>query len=264
MLRHVAWQDAGLLRPALERRGYQVVYVDVLLAGGPNPLAAEADVLIVLGGPNGAYDESAYPRLAHEMQLIEQRLAVGRPMLGICLGAQLIARALGAQVRPMGYPEIGLGRLELTDDGERSLLRGRAESPVLFWHQDTFDLPARAVLLARSELCANQAFAYGANTLGLQFHLELDPARFEEWLVGNAHQLAHLGVDPVRLRSDMRQHADAFSAAGSAFVDDWLDRVEDGLGLLDQPGASPAPGVTRAEQRRPRRLNALRPSVSSS
>jgi GMP synthase (glutamine-hydrolysing) len=233
------WQDAGLFVPALKRRGYEVVYVDAMLAAEIDPRADQAEVLIVLGGPNSAYDEHAFPRLKRELQLIETRIESGRPLLGICLGAQLIARVLGAQVRTMPKPEIGFGSLLLTDDGSESVLRARtAAAPVLFWHQDTFELPPGAVHLARSEQCAIQAFSHGANTLALQFHLEPEPSRFEEWLVGNSHQLAQTGIDPVRLRADMQQYAPSFMEAGETFVSEWLDCAEGRREFLKPPGAA--------------------------
>lgn len=237
VLRHVGWQDAGLLKPALERRGYDVTYVDALMRGDLDPLIEVADILIVLGGPNGAYDEADYPRLATELRWIEERLKRERPLLGICLGAQLMARVLGAHVVTMDEPEIGLGPLFAiatgdgkSPDGQGSALSARADAaPVLHWHQDTFDIPRGAVHLARSAQCENQAFSYGSNALALQFHLEPEPRRFEEWLVGNAHQLARLKIDVRALRADMAVNAQAFRSAGYAFVDAWLDSIEPSL-----------------------------------
>jgi len=234
IVRHVGWQDAGLLKPALEQRGYEVVYVDAMLGDAVDSRAETADVVVVLGGPNGAYDEDAFPLLRSELQLIERRLEAGRPVLGICLGAQLLARVLGSEVKSMAQPEIGIGALALTADGTRSVIRDRAAAaPVLFWHQDTFGIPHGAIHLASSELCANQAFCYDKHTLALQFHLEPEPKRFEEWLVGNAHQLSHLKVDVRTLREDMHRNADAFSRAGRSFVEVWLDCIEQKRSFLN-------------------------------
>ena len=257
IVRHVGWQDAGLLKPALEQRGYEVVYVDAMLGDALDSRADNADVVVVLGGPNGAYDEGAFPLLRSELQLIERRLEAGRPVLGICLGAQLLARVLGSEVKSMAQPEIGLGSLTLTAEGAHSVIRDRAiAAPVLFWHQDTFELPRSAIRLASSQVCTNQAFCYDKHTLALQFHLEPDPKRFEEWLVGNAYQLSHLKVDVRTLREDMRRNADAFSRAGHAFVGTWLDCIEEkrsllhvfaeGTGTAQQPAAMIYSGLSLA------------------
>jgi GMP synthase (glutamine-hydrolysing) len=223
----VGWQDAGVLKPALERRGFGVRYVEALTTDQLNVQVRADDLLIVLGGPNGAYDETHYPRLAQELRLIERWLKDKRPLLGICLGAQLMARVLGAQVRTMDRPEVAVGPLTLTDAGQASALKDRAAAaPVLYWHQDTFDIPHGAVHLARSPRCDSQAFSYQNHALALQFHLEPDPERFEEWLVGNSHQLARAGLDARQLRADMAVNAQAFSNAGHAFVDAWLHSIE--------------------------------------
>jgi GMP synthase-like glutamine amidotransferase len=130
------------------------------------------DLLVCLGGPIGAYEEAAYPFLRDELALIERRLAAARPTLGICLGAQLMARALGARIYPAPAKEIGWGEVRLSEAGQKGPLRHFAGVPVLHWHGDTFDLPKGAELLASTVLCANQAFAFGRYALAFQFHPE--------------------------------------------------------------------------------------------
>lgn len=123
--------------------------------------ADTADVVVLLGGPDGAYDEDAFPSLRSELQLIGRRMESGRPVLCICLGAQLLARVLGSEVKPMAQPEIGIGSLVLTADGAHSVIRDRAAAALVpFWHQDTFGLPHGAIRLASSQLRANQAFCH--------------------------------------------------------------------------------------------------------
>ena len=120
--------------------------------------------------------------------MIEKRIAAGLPTLGICLGAQLIARALGARVYPSGHTEIGWTPLALTDAGRASPVRhlDGAHTSMLHWHGDTFDLPDNATRLASTPACENQAFAWGNHVLGLQCHPEIRTDRFEPWLIGNA------------------------------------------------------------------------------
>ncbi|WP_144630523.1 glutamine amidotransferase [Bordetella genomosp. 13] len=222
-LRHVHFEDLGTLEPLLRERGYDVRYldpaVDTLAAVDP----ASADLLVVLGGPLGALDEAAYPFLAAELHLIERRLASGKPLLGICLGAQLIARLLGAAVSPMELKEIGFGPLTLTAAGRDSPLAPLAGVPVLHWHGDRYALPANATLLASTDRCEQQAYAVGSAVLGLQFHLEADANRIEPWLVGHCCELGQAGVDPRTIREDARRHGAALADAARASITRWLD-----------------------------------------
>lgn len=227
VLRHVPFEDLGLLAPLLQQRGYAVRIHDAgvgALDGHPEP-----DLLVVLGGPIGAFDEAAYPFLTRTLALLRARLTRRKPVLGICLGAQLMARALGASVAPMGHKEIGFAPLALTPDGERSVLAPLANgTPVLHWHGDQFDIPPGAKHLAATSLCPHQAFAVGAHALGLQFHLEADLSRIEQWLVGHACELAAAGVDLQALRSGARAHGAALTRVAAAVFGAWLDGIEDG------------------------------------
>jgi GMP synthase (glutamine-hydrolysing) len=152
VIRHVAFEDLGVLAPVLAARGISARYFEA----GVDDLGAierdAPDLLVVLGGPIGVYDEPLYPFLGGEIALIERRLRASAPTLGICLGAQLIARAAGARVYPGTPKEIGFSPLTLTPDGEASCLGELkpAAYNVLHWHGDTFDLPARVSLRRRS------------------------------------------------------------------------------------------------------------------
>lgn len=225
-LRHLAFEDLGLLEPLLRERGYaRIDYRDAGVDALDAAEAEAADLLVVLGGPIGAEDEALYPVLTEELRLIERRLAAGRPLLGICLGAQLMARALGAAVRPMphGRKEIGFAPLSLSEAGLASPLAPlRAGQPVLHWHGDQFALPAGLPSLAATPLCPHQAFMAGPAALALQFHLEADPHRIEQWLIGHAAELGQAGVDIAALRRDTAEHGPGLRAALAAVLDAWL------------------------------------------
>ena len=222
-IRHVPFEDLGAFEPAFIEAGCRIEYVEAP-TGNLRDLDIRApDVVVILGGPIGAYEEGRYPFLCHELSLIEQRLNMEMPLLGICLGAQPIARACGAKVYPGAVKEIGWGRVMLTAAGKESVLAPlSADVPVLHWHGDTFDLPADAERLASTELYPNQAFSIGTHVLGLQFHLEASAAAIESWLVGHAFELAHAGVD---IRS-LRETALPPSPCSGEVLRDWLARAE--------------------------------------
>ncbi len=224
-LRHVHFEDLGTLEPLLHERGFEVQYLDPSVDDLRSVNAAEPDLIIALGGPLGAFDEAVYPFLQGELQLIAQRLASGRPVLGICLGAQLIARLLGAHVDPMGHKEIGFAPLTLTADGQHSVLSPLANVPVLHWHGDRFELPDGARLLAGTSLCAQQAFTYGQAALGLQFHLEADASKIERWLVGHCSELGQAGINLHTLRDDAHRHGPALQQAARQSIGAWLDQL---------------------------------------
>lgn len=233
-IRHLHFEDLGSLAPLLRERGYAVHELDAADTGPTGlgaPGLAEADLLILLGGPLGAFDEARYPAIATELALVRQRLAQARPLLGICLGAQLIARALGARVAPMAAKEIGFAPLQLTAAGQASALAALGDTPVLHWHGDQFELPPGAELLAASAHCPHQAFARGPHTLGLQCHLEAEPRHIERWLIGHALELAQAGIAPEALRGPARALQDRLPEAARAVLGRWLD----GLDALGTP-----------------------------
>lgn len=226
-IRHVAFEDLGTFAPVLAEAGYAIRYVEA--ADGLSAACLEdedADLLVILGGPIGACEERSYPFLADELRLVERRIAAGRPLLGICLGAQIIARGLGARVYPGAVKEIGWSPVRLTAEGSASCLRHLARDlPVLHWHGDTFDLPAGAIRLASTAHYENQAFAFGAAVLALQFHLEVEPARLERWFVGHSVEIAATpGVDVAGLRRDSRMHGPALAAAAGKVLAEWLNQ----------------------------------------
>ncbi len=222
---HVGFEDLGILAPLLAERGVTVSHLDAPRAPLAEFDATAPDLLIVLGGPIGVYETESYPFIGREIETIRERLARDLPTLGICLGAQLMAAALGARVYPSGVKEIGWKPLRLSEAGRNSCLAPMAEDGLsaLHWHGDTFDLPEGAAHLASTDLCENQAFLYGPNALGLQFHLEATAEGLESWFVGHTVELAGAGLSPAELRDDSARHAGPCNAAGRACFAAWLD-----------------------------------------
>lgn len=225
-LRHLHFEDVGTLDAVLTDQGYMLHYLDPTSDDLDDMDVPDADLLIVLGGPIGAYDEQIYPFLAGELSIVRKRLDAGRPLLGICLGAQLIARALGAEVYPLGVKEIGFAPVTLTPDGQASVLAALGDTPVLHWHGDQFDIPAGGAHLASTPVGINQAFSIGYNVLGLQFHLEADASKIEQWLVGHANELNQTGIDPHKLRADASRLNERLATAARAVVADWLSALD--------------------------------------
>lgn len=174
---HVPFEELGYIREWAKKPGNRLsatrFYEDQRL-----PFIDICDFLIVLGGPMSVNEEQKNPWIVNEKKFIEKAIAAGKKVLGICLGAQLIADVLGARVYPNTEKEIGWFPVEFTPEGRsHPLFSSFPEKQTVFhWHGDTFDLPAGAVHIASSEACRNQAFVYGNNVVGLQFHLELSDA----------------------------------------------------------------------------------------
>jgi GMP synthase (glutamine-hydrolysing) len=223
-IRHLAFEDLGLFAEAFAAAGWSVTYHEAGLEDLTAPLL-QADVAVVLGGPIGVYEADRYPFLVEELAALERRLTSGRPTLGVCLGAQLMAAALGARVYPGGRKELGWGEVRLSEAGRNSPLAHLDGRPVLHWHGDTFDLPAAATLLASTELYENQAFSVGHNALALQFHAEADSRRIEQWLIGHTGELSAAGIDIPALRARSQEMGPGLRVASTSLLADWMDRL---------------------------------------
>lgn len=209
---HVPHEILGTLNPMLKRAGFRIRYVNFGRHPDAQPSLDGYDGLVVLGGPMSAYDDHRLPHLAVEMKLIDSAMQRNLPVLGICLGAQLLARTLGARVYANPIKEIGWYDVVPSDHAETDPLLGEFDDrETLFqWHGDTFEIPSGAFHLAASRQCANQAFRYGANIYGFQFHLEVDEPMILRWLKvpENRREIAslHGGIDPDEIHRQTTLH----------------------------------------------------------
>lgn len=174
VLQHVEFEGLGLMSKYFKYHSDDVEYIK-LYDGDLIPELKEFDVLVIMGGPMGVFDNDKYSFLSQEKILIAQAIDAGKKVFGVCLGAQLIAHVLGANVYKNKNKEIGWFDIEVSEDCLNTIYGAVFEKPfaVFHWHSDTFDLPRNAIRLAKSEACQNQAFMLGSNVLALQFHLEM-------------------------------------------------------------------------------------------
>jgi GMP synthase-like glutamine amidotransferase len=176
---HVPFEGLGCIEPWAEENGYELTHTR-FFESTDLPDAKEIDWLVIMGGPMSVNDEDRFPWLVLEKRFVRDVIASGKPVLGICLGAQMIAGAMGARVFPNPVKEIGWFPIRGVDCGDGSVFSFPASETVFHWHGETFDLPAGAIRLARSEACENQAFQLGCSVIGLQFHLETTPESARE------------------------------------------------------------------------------------
>lgn len=184
---HVPFEGLGSIADWLDAKGYSIGCTQ-LHAGEPLPAIDEVDFLVIMGGPMSVNDEHLFPWLVEEKQFIRHFISTGKPVLGICLGAQLIATAMGARVYPNAEKEIGWFSLQGTKAGPQDLLFPD-QCPAFHWHGETFDLPSGARLLASTEACRNQIFQLGSAVIGMQCHLETTRASAEALVANCADEL---------------------------------------------------------------------------
>jgi GMP synthase (glutamine-hydrolysing) len=179
-----------------------------------------------MGGPMAVYECAEHPWITHEIERIAARIVADRPTLGVCLGAQMIAAAMGAEVYPGPVKEIGFAPISLNEAGLASPLSHLADLPLLHWHGDTFDLPEGTELLASTSLYRRQAFRRGRNLLALQCHPEMgeDP-RFHSWVDQWPACQAQAGTAPEILRRDHAAHGPAAVKAGRTMIAEWLSQL---------------------------------------
>ena len=208
VLRHVEHEHLGTVARALVQARQPYRYVDVF-RGDPVPGdLAGCGGLIVMGGPMGVYESDKHPFLKDELRILREAAQAGYPVLGICLGAQLVASALGARVYPGQQKEIGWYPVEVTAPEDELTAALPARFMAFHWHSDTFDLPAGAVRLFRSDLYENQGFRWGSNVCAVQFHFEVTGKMVEEWLEDPGCRAELAAVPEVSAEMILRQTAE--------------------------------------------------------
>ncbi|MHA3064167.1 glutamine amidotransferase [Acinetobacter sp. ANC 4641] len=223
-IQHLAFEDLGALEDVFYQYGYRVRYFD---AGVDDLSAALAynGLVVILGGPIGVYEQDDYPFLTDEIAGLKQRLADNKPTLGICLGAQLIAYALGAKVYAGHTKEIGWSSLNLSQ-ATHNPLAALGNTAVLHWHGDTFDLPTQAELLASSDLYPHQAFQIGKNILALQFHIEVAEEDLEKWLIGHTCELRKANINIQQLREDNHRYAPELMSKAAEVLGQYISNLQ--------------------------------------
>lgn len=233
VIRHLAFEDLASFESVLEINGYRINYIEAAdLSLNPEDLSQldplSDELLVILGGPISVNDAALFPFIEAEINMLSKRIKQDKPTLGICLGAQLIARALGANIYAGKEKEIGWSKLSLTVSGEQSALRflGEEHCSMLHWHGETFDLPEKAELLASSQAYENQAFSYGDKILALQFHPEITQHSMEKWFIGHIGEIMQTDdVSVEKLRDDTRQYANQLEVQSELFFNSWLNQV---------------------------------------
>jgi len=230
VLQHIRCEPPGLFTGMLADRGIAIHTVE-LDEGGSLPDWRDADFVIAMGGPMGAYDEAAHPWLAAEKRWIAAAVLAGAPYFGVCLGAQLLAASLGADVYAGDRPEVGVLPVEVIGHGRADPVFGVLGEgfPALQWHGDTFAIPAGAVRLARSAAYPNQAFRFGQVAYAVQFHVEVTEPMFGEWRRVPAYResaRAVLGPGGLgRLAAAFAAESDSMAKSAADMFTAWLDHA---------------------------------------
>ncbi|UCG38560.1 MAG: type 1 glutamine amidotransferase [bacterium] len=224
ILKHVPHEGPGLLAEMMEGRGVPHRSIEIFEEGVPLSAAGFTGI-VSMGGPMSVND--GHEGIEREKALLLEAIQRDLPVLGVCLGAQILASALGARVYPGEHPEVGWGEVELTPEGMDDPLFSGVEKvlPVLHWHQETFDLPEGALRLASSRLYPNQAFRWGKKAYGFQFHLEVDEEMVQEWTQREQAGGEGLTPDTAALEGRVRTCLGPVRFAGSMVFGRFLDLV---------------------------------------
>lgn len=225
-IQHVGYEDLGSFESVLKSRGYTVKYLCSRNLDYSRLYAGDADLIVVLGGPMGAYEVDKHPWIPFEIKFIRERIETGKPLMGICLGSQMIARACGAKAYkgPQGK-EIGWEPITINTDGMKTPLRhlDGALTNMMHWHGDTFDLPDGATLLASSEKYSKQAYSIGDNILAVQCHPEVTESKLRLWYASDKGELAEVGKTVAELQNQAAHNGAQLQKQAALFLNEWLD-----------------------------------------
>ena len=242
VFQHVAAEPLGTLHARIRARGHRIRFHNFQRDPDARPNIDRYQGLIVLGGPMNVSDMHRFAHLNTELKVIEAAMRQDKPVLGICLGAQLLAHVLGARVAHHTQPEIGWYELFTTDEGRADPVLGHVGdcAPVFQWHSCTFELPAGAAQLARTDSCEQQAFRFGGNAYGFQFHMESDQPMIERWLRMPAYreELAAAGIGRDEL--DIRAATAQAMATMQPLAETTFNRFLDLVGPADRRVALPS------------------------
>ncbi len=234
VFQHVPYEPLGTLDALLRESGFRIRYVNFGRQPDARPALDRYEALIVLGGPMNADQIDRYPNLRTEVKILEEAAERDMSILGICLGAQLLSKALGGSVSPNPRPEIGWYDVDVTDAGLSDPVLGAfgPRREVFQWHQDGIALPPSAVCLASSAVSPVQAFRYGEHAYGFQFHLEASRSLIERWLTVPDHQAIladrNAGIDAAAIRARTKAAIGPLEALGRETFGRWIDRFEIG------------------------------------
>lgn len=223
VLRHDSVIGLGNLGPTLEAHGYEIVTVDAPTTDVAALDALAPDLVVVLGGEEGAYETDRFPYLADEIALLRTRIAAEAPIFGVCLGAQLLASSLGAEVFAGPKKEVGWLIVEPSEAGAASPVRHFAGVPTVQWHGDTFELPAGVERLASSSAYENQSFSRGDWLLAVQFHPEVTDEMHEDWLHEWGDELPEFGLSREGLRAERASFGPLAQEASARLLGEYLD-----------------------------------------
>ena len=224
VIQHIEHETPGMIAEALTEEKIDVVTHRAFERPDVPLDIGEASGLVIMGGPMGVYEHQRFPFLHRELKLIEATLKAGKPVLGICLGSQLLATVLGAKVGPGERWELGWHPVSLTDAAKADpLFSGAPDSfTALHWHGDIFDPPREAVVLALSQLTPVQAYCYNNNAYGILFHMEITEPMIREWVRSSSGDIAAAGQDGGAILAGIQDHMASLSALARRTFSNWV------------------------------------------